>query len=158
MHKGIHRSINLIQSLKKSTSGEIHWEMTPTSQETRESTWPKWNLKRHIFSTGSIFPQRRRRCFRTYLRNKGLISAGRRTKPTPMLTIPRFLFKSSTKDKSLPIFGIVIQHSLPPTFASTTEPRNLMIQARRHIVILVTSGEVNIVAFQHGFGLRGVQP
>ena len=49
-----------------------------------------------------------RLCSVTNLRNKGLISADRRTKPTLMLTIPRFLFKSSTKDLSLPIFGIVI--------------------------------------------------
>ena len=30
--------------------------------------------------------------------NKGLISADRRTKPTLMLTIPRSLYKSFTKD------------------------------------------------------------
>jgi hypothetical protein len=48
---------------------------------------------------------------RTNLWNKGLISADRRTKPTLMLTIPRSLFKSSTKDLSAPIFGIMIQHT-----------------------------------------------
>jgi hypothetical protein len=47
----------------------------------------------------------------TNLRNEGLISADRRTKPTLMLTIPRSLFKSSTKDLSFPIFGIVIQRT-----------------------------------------------
>ena len=158
MPKGIHRSNNSI--VKEKAPRDKSTERSPQQVKKRENRLGqnKKSTSKYIFPTGSIFPQRRRRCFRTYLRNKGLISAGRRTKPTPMLTIPRFLFKSSTKDKSLPIFGIVIQHSLPPTFASTTEPRNLMIQARRHIVILVTSGEVNIVAFQHGFGLRGVQP
>ena len=75
-----------------------------------------------------------------------------------MLTIPRFLFKSSTKDKSLPIFGIVIQRKRRAFLSKHAEYRNLMMQARRHIVTLLTPGEVNIVAFQHGFGLRGVQP
>ena len=41
--------------------------------------------------------------------NKGLISVDRRTKPTLILTIPRSLFKSSTKDLSSAIFEIVIQ-------------------------------------------------
>ena len=75
-----------------------------------------------------------------------------------MLTIPRFLFKSSTKDKSLPIFGIVIQHTHRAPLAGRGVRRNLMILARRPIRTRVTSGEVNIGAFQHGFGLRGVQP
>ena len=42
--------------------------------------------------------------------NVGLISADRRARPTLMLTIPRPKVKSSTKDLSLPIFEIVIQH------------------------------------------------
>ena len=36
----------------------------------------------------------------------------RGTKATLMLTIPRSIFKSSTKDLSLPIFELVIQHRL----------------------------------------------
>ena len=44
----------------------------------------------------------------TNLRNRGQISADRRTKPTLMLTIPRSIFKSSTKDLSLPTFKIVM--------------------------------------------------
>ena len=47
---------------------------------------------------------------RTNLQNKGLISADRGTKATLMLTIPRSLFKSSTKDLSFPIFELVFQH------------------------------------------------
>ena len=46
---------------------------------------------------------------RTNHGNKGLISVDRRTKPTLILTIPGFLFKSSTKDLSSQIFEIVIQ-------------------------------------------------
>ena len=48
-------------------------------------------------------------CVRTNLWNKGLISVDRRTKPTLVLTIPRSVVKSSTKDLSFPIFGIVFQ-------------------------------------------------
>ena len=71
----------------------------------------------------------------TNLWNKGLISADRRTKPTLMLTIPRSIFKSSTKDLSLPTFEIAMEYDARP----------------KPIVMRVTSGEVNIVAFQHGF-------
>lgn len=45
--------------------------------------------------------------------NKGLISADRNTRIALMLTIPRSLVKSSTKDLSFPIFEIVIQRTLP---------------------------------------------
>ena len=44
---------------------------------------------------------------RTNLWYEGLISAGRSAKTTPLLTIPRHIFKSSTRDLSLPIFGIM---------------------------------------------------
>ena len=44
--------------------------------------------------------------------NKGLISANRGTKATLVLTIPRSLFKSYTKDLSLSIFELVFQHHL----------------------------------------------
>ena len=43
----------------------------------------------------------------TNLQNRGWISADRGTKATLMRTIPRSLFKSSTKDLSLPIFELV---------------------------------------------------
>ena len=74
--------------------------------------------------------------------NKGLISADRRTKPTLVRTIPRYIVKSSTRDLSYPIFSIVISYDVAP----------------KRILIQVTSGKVNIAAFQHGFWLRGVQP
>ena len=71
----------------------------------------------------------------TNLRNKGLISADRRTKPTLVRTIPRYIVKSSTRDLSYPIFSIVISYDVAP----------------KRILIQVTSGMVNINAFQHGF-------
>ena len=52
-----------------------------------------------------------------------------------MLTIPRSIYKSSTKDLSLPTFEIAMEYDARP----------------KPIVMRVTSGEVNIVAFQHGF-------
>jgi hypothetical protein len=65
---------------------------------------------------------------RTNHGNKGLISVDRRTRPTLILTIPCFLFKSSTKDLSLPIFEIVIQDTHEPTHLTSTRVRpNLMI-------------------------------
>jgi len=57
-------------------------------------------------------------------------------------TIPRYIVKSSTRDLSYPIFSIVISYDVAP----------------KRILIQVTSGKVNIAAFQHGFWLRGVQP
>ena len=39
-----------------------------------------------------------------------------------MRTIPRSLFKSYTKDLSLPIFELVIQHRLRTTFVPATVP------------------------------------
>ena len=47
--------------------------------------------------------------FRTNLENKGLISADRNNKATLLLTIPRSVFKSSTKDLSSPISEIAIR-------------------------------------------------
>ena len=46
--------------------------------------------------------------------NRGRSSADRRTKPTLVLTEPRSLFKSSTKDSSLSTFEIVLQRDPPP--------------------------------------------
>lgn len=43
--------------------------------------------------------------------NKGLISADRNARIALMLTIPRSLVKSSTKDLSFPIFEIVFQRT-----------------------------------------------
>ena len=65
-------------------------------------------------STPELLPQKEND--NTNLWNKGLISADRRAKPTLMLTIPCPKVKSSTKDLSLPIFEIVLQHL--PGFSS----------------------------------------
>ena len=46
---------------------------------------------------------------RTNLENTGLISADRNNKATLLLTIPSFVFKSSTKDLSPPISYIVFR-------------------------------------------------
>jgi hypothetical protein len=53
---------------------------------------------------------------RTNLENKGLISADRNNKATLLLTIPRFVFKSSTKDLSPPISCIVFRWLQPSRF------------------------------------------
>jgi len=50
-------------------------------------------------------------------------------------TIPRYIVKSSTRDLSYPIFSIIISYDVAP----------------KRILIQVTSGKVNIAAFQHGF-------
>ena len=71
----------------------------------------------------------------TNRRNRGRISADRRTKPTLMLTIPCSITKSSTEDLSLPTIGIVMTYDAGP----------------KPIAIRGASGEVNIVAFQQGF-------
>ena len=68
--------------------------------------------------------------------NKGLISVDRRTKPTLILTIPRSLFKSSTKDLSSAIFEIAIQ-----SYDLGLAPIGIRFRSRK----------VNIDDFQHGF-------
>ena len=55
-------------------------------------------------SSGVLWMEKR---IKTNLQNEGLISADRGTKATLMRTIPRSIFKSYTKDLSLPIFELV---------------------------------------------------
>ena len=91
-------------------------------------------------------------CERTNHGNKGLISVDRRTKPTLILTIPGFLFKSSTKDLSSRIFEIVIQDTHEATHL-TWHPRpsqsyDLGLAA---IIIRLKFTKVDIVTSQHGF-------
>ena len=83
---------------------------------------------------------------RTNHGNKGLISVDRRTKPTLILTIPCFLFKSSTKDLSSPIFEIVIQDT-----HSEERPSQSYDLGLAAIVIRLKSEKVGIVGSQHGF-------
>ena len=79
-----------------------------------------------------------------------------------MLTIPRSIVKSYTKDLSLPIFELVIQHRLASGFLHCQLHRNVMIlgsaTSAMPIHAHVISGEIRIAVFQHGFWLRGVQP
>ena len=79
-----------------------------------------------------------------------------------MRTIPGSLFKSYTKDLSLPIFELVIQHQSAAAFVLTTSAvSNVMILDDRRWPILTHDNiweELHIAAFQHGFWLRGVQP
>jgi hypothetical protein len=93
-------------------------------------------------------------CFKniTNLQNKGLISADRGTKATLMRTIPRSLFKSYTKDLSLPIFELVFQPRLHTHFMSVKQCRdNVMIlgdSARLHLyVLMITSGKATYRRF-----------
>ena len=81
-----------------------------------------WNLERDQHANKS--------------QNKGLISVDRRTKPTLILTIPRSLFKSSTKDLSSEIFEIVIQ-----SYDLGLSPIRIRFRSRK----------VDIDDFQHGF-------
>ena len=62
------------------------------------------------------------------LEDRGWISVDRGTKATLTLTIPRSLFKSSTKDLSFPIFELVIRPRLTRPFCGT--------QSRDHVMIL----------------------
>ena len=63
----------------------------------------------------------------TNLQNAGLISTDRGTKATLMLTIPRSIFKSFTKDLSRSIFELVFQHRSHPYFTTGRAVYNVMI-------------------------------
>ena len=58
---------------------------------------------------------------KTNRRNRGRSSADRRTKPTLMLTEPRSIFKSSTKDLSLPSFEICFSTTGPSDFGQPNQ-------------------------------------
>ena len=86
----------------------------------------------------------------TNLQNKGLISADRGTKATLMLTIPRSIFKSYTKDLSLPIFELVIQHRLQPSFMTEQCRYNVMILDMPEdglYLLMITSGKATYRRF-----------
>ena len=90
----------------------------PTHEKRKEENFIKWEMKENFihqvirvywFNVCKTNPN----CFQfervivTNLQNVGWISADRGTKATLMRTIPSSLFKSSTKDLSLPIFELV---------------------------------------------------
>ena len=74
-------------------------------------------------------------------KNEGLISADRRTKPTLMLTIPRS-------------YKVVYNGFISSNVRNCDKIR---CWGRSPTRMRVTSEEVNNIAFQHGFWLRGVQ-
>jgi len=57
-----------------------------------------------------------------------------------MRTIPRSLFKSYTKDLSLPIFELVFQHRLTGILFPAKCRHNVMILARRLYVLILHQG------------------
>ena len=74
-------------------------------------------------------------------KNKGLISADRRTKPTLMLTIPHS-------------YKVVYNGFISSNVWNCDRIRCWGLRPTR---MRVTSEKVNNIAFQHGFWLRGVQ-
>ena len=99
----------------------------------------------------------------TNLQNKGWISADRGTRATLMRTIPRSLFKSYTKDLSLPIFELVLQPRLRVRLTVPLVPWQCYdLELYRSITYTYSwkylGKQEHIAAFQHGFWLRGVQP
>ena len=105
-----------LSSIKSQRSAEPSGARQPSSAERGEEEWSSRERTNHG--------------------NKGLISVDRRTKPTLILTIPRSLFKSSTKDLSSAIFEIVIQ-----SYDLGLAPIRIRFRSRK----------VNIDDFQHGF-------
>ena len=83
----------------------------------------------------------------TNLQNEGWISADRGTKATLMRTIPRSLFKSYTKDLSLPIFELVFSIVWSAVLSHQQCRRNVMIldvTRKWPILTHVTSGKATI--------------
>ena len=79
-----------------------------------------------------------------------------------MLTIPRSIFKSFTKDLSLSIFELVFQHRSHRYFTSGRAVYNVMILNLPGDKLILTRGNIResqvSPLLQHGFWLRGVQP
>ncbi len=96
------------------------------------------------------------------LKNEGRISVDRDTWVTLRRTIPRSVFKSSTKDLSLPTFELILRHCLAYSFIVNSVPSPyydlgpLLPEAYTHSC--GHQGKHIIATFQHGFWLRGVQP
>ena len=97
----------------------------------------RWIGRENISRIHSI----RDNCLHTNRQNKGWTSADRSTKATLMLTVPRSLFKSSTKDLTWPTLENIIAVWCWHKCYCYTQ----------------TLVKVSIVAYQHGFWLRGVQ-
>ena len=85
-------------------------------------------------------------------RNRGRTSADRSTKATLMLTVPRSLTKSSTKDLTWPSLEIVFRH----TYAFKAQRCQGVVLIRDYCYS-GNSGQGGYQPCQHGFWLRGVQ-
>ena len=99
-----------------------------------------------------------KKCHITNLQNQGLISADRGTKATLIRTIPSSLFKSYTKDLLFPIFELVFQHWMKLLSRSPSADTMLWSWPEGCAYSRNTWEQKRIVAYQHGFWLRGVQP
>ena len=78
----------------------------------------------------------------TNLQNGGLISTDRGTKATLMLTIPRSIFKSFTKDLSRSIFELMFQHRLPSHFTERHAVYNVMISNVPERTLILTHDNI----------------
>ena len=83
---------------------------------------------------------------KTNLQNKGLISADRGTRPLSCVQYLRSLFKSYTKDLSLPIFELVFQHRLQPLYWQPV-PLQCYDLGPKAILTHVTSGRATYRRF-----------
>ena len=88
----------------------------------------------------------------TNQRNRGRTSADRSTRATLVLTVPRSLIKSSTKDLTWPSLEIVFRHTY--TFRVQRCQGVVLI---RDYCYSGNSGQGGYQPCQHGFWLRGVQ-
>ena len=104
--RGLMTSVSLSRILFITCAGRMLWRGSGNGTRMRVCgtsccacvCWCRWVVCCWVGGEMSI---------RTNLWDKGLISAGRSAKTTPLLTIPRHIFKSSTRDLSLPIFGMM---------------------------------------------------
>ena len=67
--------------------------------------------------------------------NKGLISADRNNKATLLLTIPRSVFKSSTKDLSPPISKIAFQRLPVQRFRRLGSLTFMMLDIQKYVYL-----------------------
>jgi hypothetical protein len=93
--------------------------------------------------------------------NKGLISADRGTRPLSCLQYP-VAYLSRLQRICLSQYLNLIRHRPNAPVMAARNRYHVMIWTapRRHglCVCIVTLGKLRITAYQHGFGLRGVQP
>ena len=85
----------------------------------------------------------------------------RGTEATLTRTVPCSLIKSSTKDLSPPIFELVFGAGYSKRLFAQVEPGHGSYDLGPGIPAYAYScniGALKITVFQHGFGLRGVQP